>query len=124
MRNEALTRAWPRQYHADSINISLHLSHGSKGEIILLGLFTRDDPDGSVDVFEGVLAELYDAPHPMKGQDEQAANHESMEQPVLSTLVDDLGNLVFKDVPVGAYLMIVHLPDVELVIEGLTIERE
>ncbi len=121
-RNEAPARLWPRHYRADSINISLHLSHGSKGEIILLGLLTRDAPDASVDAFEGALAELYEAVHPVKGQDEPMANNKSMEQPILSTLVDDLGNLVFKDVPAGAYLMIVHLPDVELVIEGLTIE--
>jgi hypothetical protein len=123
-RSEALARGWPRQYRADSINVSLHLSHGSKGEIVLLGLFTRDDPDGSVDAFEGVLAELCHASDPMKGQDERLSNDEYTELPVMSARVDDLGNLVFKDVPVGTYLMILRLPDAELVIEGLTIERE
>ena len=85
------------------------------------GLFTRDDYDANVDAFEGVLAELYDALGPVKGQDERVSNGGSMEQPVMSTQVDDLGNLVFKDVPVGTYLMIVHLSDAELVIEGLAI---
>jgi hypothetical protein len=120
-RGEALASAWPRQYRADSINISLHLSHGSRGEIMLLGLFTCDDYDANVDAFEGVLAELYNALDPMEGQDERVGNGESMEQPVMSTQVDDLGNLVFKDIPVGTYFMIVHLSDAELVIEGLTI---
>jgi hypothetical protein len=36
--------------------------------------------------------------------------------------VDDLGNIVFKPVPAGEYVMIVHLPGRELVVEGLTIE--
>jgi hypothetical protein len=123
-RNELLARPWPRQYRADSISISLHLSDGSKGEIMLLGLFTRDDPDASVDAFEGVLAELYDACNPVKRYDEQVGNDQCVEQPLMSTIVDDLGNLVFKNVLPGTYLMIVHLPDAELVIEGLTIERE
>ena len=91
---------------------------------MLLGLFTRDDPDASVDAFEGVLAELYDASDPLKEYDEQAGNDKYVEQPLMSTIVDDLGNLVFKNVPLGTHLMIVHLPDAELVIEGLTIERE
>ena len=88
---------------------------------MLLGLFTCDDYDANVDAFEGVLAELYNALDPMEGQDERVGNGESMEQPVMSTQVDDLGNLVFKDIPVGTYFMIVHLSDAELVIEGLTI---
>ena len=91
---------------------------------MLLGLFTRDDPDASVDAFEGVLAELYDASDPVVGYDGQAGNGEYVEQPLMSTIVDDLGNLIFKNVPTGTYLMIVHLSDAELVIEGLTIERE
>ncbi len=124
-RNEPLARAWPRQYRADSINISLHLSHGSRGEIMLLGLFTSDDPNAIVDTFEGILAELYDATDSsVQWQDEQVDAHEQVEQPLLSTTVDDLGSLVFKHVPPGSYLMIVHLPDAELVIEGLAIERE
>jgi hypothetical protein len=123
-RDEPFASAWPRQYRADSINISLHLSHGSKGEIFLLALLTSDDPDASVDAFEGALAELYDASNPVKGYDEQVGNDQYVEQPLMSTIVDDLGNLIFKNVPPGPYLMIVYLPDAELVIEGLTIERE
>jgi hypothetical protein len=90
----------------------------------LLGLFTRDDPDASVDAFEGVLAELYDASNPVKRYDEQVGNDQYVEQPLMSTIVDDLGNLVFKNVLPGTYVMIAYLPDAELVIEGLTIERE
>ena len=122
-RSETPARSWPRQYRAESINISLHLSRGSKGEIVLLGLFTSDDPDESVDAFEGTMAELYPVPHPVKGPHEQTQGDGNIEQPLMSTLVDDLGNLVFRDVPTGTYIMIVHLPDSELVLEGLTVEQ-
>jgi hypothetical protein len=41
----------------------------------------------------------------------------------MSTLVDDLGNIVFKAIPPGEYIMLLYLPESELVIKGLTIEH-
>src|SRR5689334_19815672 len=34
---------WPRQYRAEFLDISLHLSHSSAGNCILLGILTSTD---------------------------------------------------------------------------------
>ena len=112
LRSEEAEGVWPRQYHADSIDLSLHLSRTSSGEYMLLGIIT--DPTESIEAFEGMAAELYPA---RGGKDSNRA-----EKPLLSEHVDDLGNIVFSAVPVGEYVMLVHLPGREMVIEGLTIE--
>jgi hypothetical protein len=110
---------WPRQYRAGEINISLHLSHGSGGEIILLGLFTSDNPDEAIEEREGVPVYLYSASTfvaAQNGHEEAKASN-----PVMTAQIDDLGNVVFKAVPVGEYVMVVRLPEHEVVIEDLTI---
>jgi hypothetical protein len=108
---------WPLQYKAESVNLSLHLSLTSKGESMLLGIITSIDPTENVDIFKGVLAELYPAPGPI------AANGDKpTAPPILHTEVDDLGHLVFKPVPTGQYVMVIYLPKSELVIEDITIE--
>ncbi len=112
---------WPRQYRAGTINISLHLSRGSSGENILLGLFTSENPDETIEELEGIPVDLYRAPRP--AQDSTAKENDLREEPVLSTQIDDLGNIVFKAVPAGEYTVIVRLPESELVIEGLLIEH-
>jgi len=104
--------AWPRQYRADSINLSLHLSRASSGEYVLLGIIS--DPTEPIETFAGLMAELYPA---AGGKDTSRA-----EKPLLSEKIDDLGNIVFRHVPVGDYVMIVHLPERELVIEGVNIQ--
>ncbi len=104
--------AWPRQYRADSINLSLHLSRASSGEYVLLGIIS--DPTEPIEAFAGLMAELYPA---AGGRDTNRA-----EKPLLSEQVDELGNIVFRHVPVGEYIMIVHLPERELVIEGVNIQ--
>lgn len=112
--------AWPRQYRAELLNLSLHLSRSSNGAIMLLGLFTSSRPEQSVDAFEGVVVNLYRAPgpsHTLNGQYEEKAAF-------MSTEVDELGNIAFVAVPEGDYVMIVCLAEAELVIEGLTIERD
>jgi hypothetical protein len=109
---------WPRQYRAEELNISLHLSRGSSGETILLGLFTSDDPDEAIDEQEGVLVDLYSArDFPIV---QNANSH--IATPLMTVKIDDLGNVVFKAVPFGEYVMVVHLPEKEVVIEGLMIE--
>src|SRR5207244_12420743 len=57
--------SWPRQYKAETVDLSLHLSFTSKAERMLLGIITSIDPDESVEIFEGVAAELYTAPGPL-----------------------------------------------------------
>ncbi len=84
---------------------------------MLLGILTSVDTSESVDAFEGIPGYLYAAPGPFTNEGD-----EDTEIPLRGTQVDDLGNIVFSNVPIGEYVMIVHLPDRELVIDGLTIE--
>jgi len=111
---------WPRQYRAEALNLSLHLSRSSDGEIMLLGLFTSARPDDSVDVFQGVPVRLYRASGPSLPFDGQYMARDAF----MSTEVDDLGNIAFTSVPEGEYVMIVCLEEAEFVVEGLTIERD
>ncbi len=108
---------WPRQYRAQEINISLHLSRGSGGEIILLGLFTSGNPDETLEEHEGVVVNLYYASDFTTGEREVSST-----EPVMMAKIDDLGNVVFKAVPPGEYVMVACLPESEVVIEGLNIE--
>jgi hypothetical protein len=109
--------SWPRQYKAESVDLSLHLSFTSSGERMLLGILTSADPNESVDALEGVTAELYTAPGPLSTNGDKPTA-----PPLLHTQVDDLGHIVFKPVPNGQYVLIIYLPKRELVIEDITIE--
>jgi len=111
---------WPKHYKADILDISLHLSRGSNGDIMLLGLFTSTDPNQDSAAFEGCIVDLYTH---SPSYEEQAQQNGRIAKPLLSTQVDDLGNIVFKAVPAGIYMMLVHLPDVELTIEGINIDH-
>jgi hypothetical protein len=123
VRGEAPEATWPRQYKAESIDLSLHLSRASNGEFMLLGILTSTDPAESVEVLEGIAAELYVTPGPIADTSANGTGSDKITvAPLLGTQVDDLGNIVFKPVPAGEYVMIVHLPGRELVVEGLTIE--
>ena len=120
MRGEApgaaSNTAWPRQYKADSLDLSLHLSRASNGAYMLLGILTSADANENVDAFESTPAHLYTAPRPFVNDGDKDA-----EVPLRSTQVDDLGNIVFSNIPIGEYVMVVHLHGRELVINGLTI---
>jgi hypothetical protein len=109
--------AWPRQYRADTVDISLHLSRASNGDYILLGIMTSVDTEENVDAFAGVQANLYKAAafNAMKSENDQQAI------PLLSTEVDDIGNIVFSTVPAGEYALEICLLDAALIVEGLTI---
>ncbi len=107
-------KAWPRQYRAGSINLSLHLSRASNGEYLLLGILTSADSAESVDAFEGARAELYSV--------ESYEEERQSKTPLRRTMVEDLGNIMFTAVPVGQYVLVVRLPDRELVFEGLSVE--
>jgi hypothetical protein len=117
MRGDAASSSWPRQYRAESLNISLHLSRASSGETLLLGLFSSIDPNESTESFDGIPVDLYHTSDVLMdgGEDTQ------FRMPIMSSQVDDLGNLVFKAVPLGKYVMIIRLPDTELVIKDLAI---
>ena len=108
---------WPRQYKAETVDLSLHLSFTSKGERMLLGIITSVDPDESVEIFEGIAAELYTAPGPLSSNGDKPTP-----SPLLHIKVDDLGNFVFKPVPNGRYVLVIYLPNGELVIDDITFE--
>ena len=111
---------WPKHYKADMLDISLHLSRGSNGELMLLGLFTSTEPNQDIEAFEGCIVDLYSH---LVSDEELARQNGHAAQPLLSTRIDDLGNIVFKAVPVGTYKMLVHLPDAELSIENISIDQ-
>jgi len=46
------------------------------------------------------------------------------ETPLMRSQADDIGNIVFKAVPVGEYVLIVHVPESDLIVEDLTLEEE
>jgi hypothetical protein len=118
--NTASDASWPKHYKADTLDVSLHLSRGSNGDIMLLGLFTSTDPDQDIGAFEGCVVDLYTYPI---AREEHAQQNGRVARPQQSTQVDDLGNIVFKAVPVGVYTMLVHLPDIKLIIEGINIDH-
>ncbi|HTK08453.1 MAG TPA: hypothetical protein VL485_14885 [Ktedonobacteraceae bacterium] len=111
------SHSWPRQYRANDLNISLHLSRASNGEVLLIGLLSSADPGEFLEELEGILAELY-----IIHEDEKGAAYE-VKQLLMHTQVDDLGNLVFKNVPPGTFTMHLYVPMAEVVIEGLSIEN-
>ncbi len=110
--------SWPKHYKAETLDISLHLSRGSNGEIMLLGLFTSTEPHQNTEAFESYAVDLYSTP-----MEQQAMQNGHAPTPLLTTKVDDLGNIVFKAVPVGIYSVLVHLPDIEITIEGINVEQ-
>ena len=120
----ALRRDAPRQYRAETLDLSLHISRASNGEILLLGIITSADPNEPVDAFEGEKVGLYLA-------SEDAINRVPTDggekaEDILSrftTEVDDVGNIVLEDIQPGNYVMILHLPDREVIIEGLNIDQ-
>jgi hypothetical protein len=104
--------SWPRQYRADTIDLSLHLSRASNGDYLLLGILSSVDNAESVDAFEGAKAELYSAGNTTP----------ETQTPIRITEVDDLGNIVFNAVPIGQYALLIHLPEREIVIEDVIIK--
>ena len=109
--------SWPRYYQGEVVEITLHLSYTSRGELVLLGILTSSDANEDVEALTGVTAELNAASRPGEAFREQTDY-----LPLLSTRVDDMGTVVFKDVPTGEYFMMIHLPGSEMIVEGLVIE--
>jgi hypothetical protein len=115
VRGDASETTWLRQFKARSVDLSLHLSHTSSREHMLLGILTSTDPAESIDALEGAPVELYAAPLDVNGDKRTTP-------PLLRTQVDDMGDIVFKPVPPGEYSLIIYLPNREIAIDGLTIE--
>jgi hypothetical protein len=111
-RSNTASEGWPRQYQADELSLSLHLSRQAEGEIILLGILTSSNPRLMVDAFDGVMVDLYYG---------ETIAQAIQRQPTLTTRVDDIGNLLLAPIAAGSYTLIVRLPDRDVVIEGLTV---
>lgn len=111
-RSDTVSEGWPRQYQANEISLSLHLSRQTGGQIMLLGILTSSQAAMTVDAFNGVKVDLYCA---------ETVTQATQQRPALSTQVDDMGNLLLAPIAVGSYTLIVRLRDREVVIEGLTI---
>ena len=108
--------AWPRQYHADTIDLSLHLSRFTSGERILLGMLSSADKKASIDVFEGTVVEL----HPATLL--SSVGQQTLREFIQQEKVDDLGHFTFHAIPNGDYTLLIHLPDEVVVIEQINIE--
>ncbi len=79
---------WPRQYRANGVDLSLHLSRASNGEHMLLGILTSVDRDKNVDTFEGANVDLY------TGSFIANVEQDSSQEPIQSTQIDDLGTCI------------------------------
>ncbi len=125
---ESTELQWPRQYQANTVSLSLHLSQDSRGDTLLLGLISSTHPDEHIETFDGVRVELYcvsETEQELGGHEASYAHDKQRaqsEEPLRVSHVDDLGNVIFTAVSVGSYMMIVYLPETEMVIEGLVIE--
>jgi len=116
VRGDVPASAFPRQYKAESLDISLHLSRSNYGSPMLLGILTSTSASESTDAFDGMNADLYTAPGPLATNGDKQT-----EKPFLRTQIDDLGHFVFSDVPEGEYVIVLHLPGREVIIEELAI---
>jgi hypothetical protein len=115
-RGERTFSEYPRLYRAGSLDISLHLSRTSHGNYVLVGLLSSRNADETIDAFEAQEVDLYAAPGPLwLGGDMWIGT------PLMRTRIDDLGHLLFRDVPAGEFVMVLYLPTCEVIIEGLTI---
>ncbi len=116
MRGEREFPDYPRLYKAESLDISLHLSRTSHGRYMLVGLLTSRNADETINAFEGMEVDLYAAPGPLwLGGDIWIG------APLLRTRIDELGHLIFRDVPEGEFVMVLYLATREVIIESLTI---
>jgi hypothetical protein len=89
----------------------------------LIVLVTHTDSVEGVGTIEGLAAELYRRPEPQASGTESSGLSCQAEIPLLRSQVDDIGNIVFRAVPEGEYVLIVHVPESDLIIEELTIEQ-
>jgi hypothetical protein len=111
---------WPWRYEVEPYHLAFQ-PRRIHNDIQLIGMFENMTP-AQLKALEGAAVDLYDATPPRAiTESEPSDTHKEQHQPVLSTTLDDLGNFSFAAVPPGSYLVIIHLPDTELVVEGLRI---
>ncbi|MBE3561443.1 MAG: hypothetical protein IMW89_19815 [Ktedonobacteraceae bacterium] len=119
--------AWPRQYRAGCITISLNLARNRRGETVLLALFSGDDSTDATKALQevkGALVNLYCSPaHGVVQQRKHAGLNGHTSLSIMSARVDEGGCVAFRSVPTGEYNMAVHLPSFNLIIKELTIQN-
>jgi hypothetical protein len=116
VRGDVPLSDYPRLYRAESLDISLHLSRSRSGSYMLLGILTSRNAGEDIEAFEGMDVDLYAAPGPLWIEGDRWAG-----KPLLITRIDDLGHIIFSDVPEGEFVMVLYLPAFEVIVEGLTI---
>jgi hypothetical protein len=115
VREDPSSSEWPWQYQAEGFDISFQLARTNDNQQKLLGFFANVTLEQLQDL-QGVVVDLYHAP---AAQAEAVA---AIEQPIMSTTVDDLGDFAFVPIQPGSYSVIIHLAGNELVIEGLNVK--
>ncbi len=118
LRQDPSATAWSRQYQAEDFNLLFQLSRTDNNKMKLIGLFENFTME-QLKALEGVVADLYHTPTLPSNEREQF--DKSTEKPVMFTTVDELGNFAFSPILPGNYIAIIHLPNTELVVEGLYI---
>ncbi len=113
LRGESSAPLWPLRYQLGEFKLSFQPSRAQNDKMKLIGFFEELSPE-QLQTLEGVGADLYHAPLSNTNEGEQ-------QQPIMSTTVDDVGNFVFTAVSPGNYIVMIHLPDTELIVEGLSI---
>jgi hypothetical protein len=116
MRGDAPRSDYPRLYRAEFLDVSLHLSHTKDGSYMLLGIVTSRNTSENSDDFEGIDVDLFAAPGPLWMQGDTWVG-----KPLLSTKIDDLGHIVFSNVPEGKFVMVLYLSEFEVIVEGLEV---
>ncbi|GCE46622.1 hypothetical protein EI42_00134 [Thermosporothrix hazakensis] len=95
------TSEWPRRYQAGAIQISLQLERETGGRQTLVGLITRKD--AALGALQGIPVALL--------SDETEA--------LYTQRIDDLGNVIFPELPPALYTLEVHFPDGTIVVEQI-----
>jgi hypothetical protein len=116
VRGDGPRSDYPRLYRAESIDISLHLSQTKSGSYMLIGLVSSRNTSENSGAFEGMDVDLFAAPGPLWMHDDTWIG-----KPLLSIKIDDLGHIIFSDVPEGEFVMVLYLPAFEVIIEGLDV---
>ncbi len=120
-REMAPAAGWPRQYRAEAVDLSLHLSREANGDAMLVGIVTSRDRAMTAGAFEGVTVDLYSAPGPLAAGGGGGQIGEETARPFLTTEVDDVGNILLEPIPAGNYLLILRLPELEVIVEDVRI---
>ena len=111
---------WPRHYQSPTINLLLDRSSTGEHQLMLVGILLWEDEE-QMRTHDGTTVDLY-LLKDERSSIEMTSAGKSIEQPFLSTTMDDLGHFSFAPLQEGYYAIILHLPNMELVIEQVYLE--